>query len=83
MPSPLNPPTGCRFHTRCASATEICRTETPVLRSIDGPHAAACHHVETLPEYEAAVGVQDQTPAAAQRLALYAERRARVTEVAG
>ncbi len=83
MPSPLNPPTGCRFHTRCAFATDLCRSETPALRPIAGGHAAACHHIETLPDYEAAVGVQDQTPAATRRLALYAERRARVTETAG
>jgi oligopeptide transport system ATP-binding protein len=83
MPSPLNPPSGCRFHTRCAFATDRCRTETPELRAIEGGHLAACHHIETLPDYEAAVGVQAQTPQASRRLALYAERRARVTETAG
>jgi oligopeptide transport system ATP-binding protein len=83
MPSPLNPPSGCRFHTRCAFATDRCRTETPELRAIEGGHQAACHHIETLPDYEAAVGVQAQTPQASRRLALYAERRARVTETAG
>jgi oligopeptide/dipeptide ABC transporter ATP-binding protein len=43
MPSPMNPPPGCAFHTRCAHATEICRSETPKLRG-DAHHAAACHH---------------------------------------
>src|SRR5699024_11709036 len=32
VPSPINPPTGCRFHTRCTFATELCQTEKPQLR---------------------------------------------------
>ncbi len=47
-PSPVNPPAGCRFHPRCAYATEICSTEEPVLRSMGAGHFVACHHpVET------------------------------------
>lgn len=42
-PSPLNPPPGCRFHTRCPIARERCRLESPVLRPIDGARTAACH----------------------------------------
>jgi oligopeptide/dipeptide ABC transporter ATP-binding protein len=51
IPSPADPPPGCRFHTRCPFASEICRTQDPVLREMgsgDGPHAVACHHAETL-----------------------------------
>ncbi len=42
MPSPLNPPPGCRFHTRCAEAMEICSKEEPELRKI-GNHLVRCH----------------------------------------
>ena len=43
IPSPLNPPTGCHFHPRCASATELCKTEAPALRAVDKAHSVACH----------------------------------------
>jgi len=83
MPSPLHPPAGCHFHTRCAHATEICRNDAPALRALAPGHLVSCHHAETLPAYSAAEGVHDATPVAAKRLALYAERRARVTASAG
>jgi len=44
VPSPIDPPRGCRFHTRCTSATDICRHDDPVLVTDDGDHAIACHH---------------------------------------
>ena len=43
VPSPLNPPSGCHFHTRCAHATERCALETPVFRDLSLSHRAACH----------------------------------------
>jgi oligopeptide/dipeptide ABC transporter ATP-binding protein len=43
-PNPINPPSGCRFHTRCPRATEICRTVEPQLTEYAGGHLAACHH---------------------------------------
>ena len=43
VPSPINPPSGCRFHTRCAFAFDRCRTEEPQLRTIGGGHSSACH----------------------------------------
>ena len=44
VPSPIDPPPGCRFHTRCASATDVCRTEEPALAELAPGHFAACHH---------------------------------------
>jgi oligopeptide/dipeptide ABC transporter ATP-binding protein len=43
-PNPIAPPPGCRFHTRCPRATEICRTAEPQLTEYAGGHLAACHH---------------------------------------
>ncbi len=43
-PSPLDPPAGCRFHPRCAAATERCRTERPLLRAAGDGRTVACHH---------------------------------------
>ena len=43
VPSPINPPAGCRFHTRCPYAFDRCRTEEPVLRAVGDGHQSACH----------------------------------------
>ncbi|MBN2261146.1 MAG: dipeptide ABC transporter ATP-binding protein [Clostridiales bacterium] len=45
IPSPTNPPSGCKFHTRCRYVTEICKTTKPELRKINDGHEVACHHV--------------------------------------
>jgi peptide/nickel transport system ATP-binding protein len=44
LPSAINPPSGCRFRTRCPLATERCAAETPVLTASAGRHAVACHY---------------------------------------
>jgi oligopeptide/dipeptide ABC transporter ATP-binding protein len=44
VPSPIDPPAGCRFHPRCRYATEVCRTSEPLLSAHREGHLAACHH---------------------------------------
>jgi oligopeptide/dipeptide ABC transporter ATP-binding protein len=43
VPSPINPPTGCRFHTRCPYAEARCRVEEPAMREVKPGHLVACH----------------------------------------
>jgi oligopeptide transport system ATP-binding protein len=44
VPSPINPPSGCRFHTRCLYAKADCKTVEPALQDIGGDHYVACHY---------------------------------------
>jgi oligopeptide transport system ATP-binding protein len=48
VPSPIDPPAGCRFHTRCRWATDICRTDEPDMIEHVGGHLAACHHPQNV-----------------------------------
>ena len=48
LPSPMDLPSGCVFHTRCPHACERCKTEVPALREISNGHQAACHFAEEL-----------------------------------
>jgi oligopeptide/dipeptide ABC transporter ATP-binding protein len=72
VPSPLAPPPGCRFHTRCPHATDRCRAEEPALEPADAPSVAvACHRwreIGAAPVGDAALPVP---PALAARLAAY------------
>lgn len=45
LPSPINPPSGCRFHTRCPYAMERCRQEAPKLTNVGAGHCVACHKI--------------------------------------
>jgi oligopeptide/dipeptide ABC transporter ATP-binding protein len=48
IPSPMNPPPGCPFNTRCPHAADVCRTVVPPLRNLAPGHWVACHFAETL-----------------------------------
>jgi peptide/nickel transport system ATP-binding protein/oligopeptide transport system ATP-binding protein len=48
VPSPINPPSGCRFHTRCPFATDRCKSEEPALRELRPNHFVSCHYAEEL-----------------------------------
>ena len=48
-PSPISPPSGCRFHPRCGYATDICNNEEPQLRPMGEGHFVACHHPVVTP----------------------------------
>ncbi|MFW5670383.1 MAG: oligopeptide/dipeptide ABC transporter ATP-binding protein, partial [Acetivibrio ethanolgignens] len=45
IPSPINPPTGCKFHTRCRYCTDICKQVVPEFKEISEGHFVACHHM--------------------------------------
>lgn len=51
-PNPISPPSGCRFHTRCPYATDICKTVEPPLVTYPNGHLAACHHPLSVSEAE-------------------------------
>ncbi|MEY9994478.1 peptide/nickel transport system ATP-binding protein [Streptomyces sp. V4I8] len=75
VPSPIAPPSGCRFHTRCWKATEVCRTTEPPLAELRPGQRVACHHPEDFEDQqpqdtvllsvakEAAELVPDEAPA--------------------
>ncbi len=60
-PNPIHPPSGCRFHTRCPRASELCRTVEPPLIEYAGGHLAACHHPQNVSESE--MGSARRSPA--------------------
>ncbi|MDG5808210.1 dipeptide ABC transporter ATP-binding protein [Streptomyces ossamyceticus] len=52
VPSPISPPSGCRFHTRCWKATEVCRTTEPPLAELKPGQRVACHHPENFDDQQ-------------------------------
>ena len=75
VPSPMNPPDGCRFHTRCPFVIDRCRQEAPTLRPTGDGHLTACHRAADLPAAGDLTASAVVPPMAAKRLALYAARR--------
>ncbi len=55
VPSPINPPRGCRFHTRCPYVFDRCLTEEPKLRNVGAGHVSACH-LQTAPDEQVLPG---------------------------
>ncbi len=68
MPSALNPPAGCHFHTRCPYVIDRCRVERPELRDVGAGSAAACHRVAELPLAEAILSANGGFSPALERL---------------
>jgi len=60
VPSPIDPPPGCRFHPRCRYRTDVCAAVEPPLVDYGGGHLAACHHP---------LGIDDETLARVRRAA--------------
>ena len=46
IPSPMNPPSGCKFHTRCKYVMPVCKVEEPDFINIGGQHYVACHLIK-------------------------------------
>jgi oligopeptide transport system ATP-binding protein len=81
VPSPLNPPSGCRFHPRCAHAQAKCATDIPVLRELESGHTVSCHFAESIPAMPVPDAERTMSPLLKSRLQLYArERDARAAE---
>jgi oligopeptide/dipeptide ABC transporter ATP-binding protein len=60
-PNPVAPPSGCRFHTRCRFASELCRTVEPPLVEYAGGHLAACHHPQNVSIQEIASAARSES----------------------
>jgi oligopeptide/dipeptide ABC transporter ATP-binding protein len=83
MPSALNPPSGCRFHTRCPHAIPRCRVEQPELRSDAAGHSTACHRTAELPPPDGVVPADGAFSPSLERLVAAFSKPAEVAGRAG
>ncbi len=68
VPSPIDPPSACRFHTRCPRATEECSVTEPALRRFRSDHLAACHHPIGIDDGKAQTAeIADESPESAEQ----------------
>jgi peptide/nickel transport system ATP-binding protein/oligopeptide transport system ATP-binding protein len=75
IPSALNPPSGCRFHTRCPYVIDRCRSEVPALVADGAGHATACHRVDVLPPADTVLpATGGLTPQLAKLLAVFSRK---------
>ncbi len=75
MPSALNPPSGCRFHTRCPYVVERCRVEAPPLLADAAGHFTACHRAAELPPPDAVIPADSLSPALERLVAAFSAAR--------
>ena len=69
-PNPINPPSGCVFHPRCARATDVCSTVEPPMMAYANGHLAACHHPLNVTAKEiAAAKISSSSPLGARTVA--------------
>jgi oligopeptide/dipeptide ABC transporter ATP-binding protein len=79
-PNPINLPTGCRFHPRCAHATDLCRTTAPKLKPQGNGASVACHHADELDLAGLSALETSRSDAANKRFDLYRAARQRNEE---
>ena len=80
-PNPISPPSGCRFHTRCPYATDLCRTDRPALTNLPDGRQVACHFAESLSLSGLTNAERALSAGAAARFDLYASKIAAATPV--
>jgi peptide/nickel transport system ATP-binding protein/oligopeptide transport system ATP-binding protein len=83
MPSALEPPAGCRFHTRCPFAIERCKHEVPQLVAGTAGHPTACHRTDELPPADAILPSDGEFSPALQRLVAAFGRAEQVRDISG
>jgi peptide/nickel transport system ATP-binding protein len=84
IPSPIDPPSGCRFHTRCPYVIERCRTEAPSLLPSTVGHFTACHRADELPSPDAIIPSEGAfSPALKRLVAAFSSPEASETRIRG